>query len=109
MSRFNSNQLISKTVSYLNRVSGHSANKANEGAKFVKSFKGSGSNKMPESIKVRAERLAKVEAGRTMQTRVKTGVGATAIAGAGFLGLHKYHQHKDNQILSRIDKIYEIK
>jgi hypothetical protein len=50
--------------------------------------------------------MAKVEAGRTFQARAKAGVVGGALATGGFLGLHKYHQHKDNQILKKIDSMY---
>ncbi|MNK10008.1 hypothetical protein D3C87_280180 [compost metagenome] len=55
---------------------------------------------------IRAKRMAKVENGRTFQSRIKAGVGGAAVTGAGFLGMHKYHQHQDNKILAQIDKMY---
>lgn len=55
---------------------------------------------------LRAARMAKVESGRTFQSRVKLGLGAGAATAGGFLGVHKYHQHQDNEILKKIDKMY---
>lgn len=54
----------------------------------------------------RAKRIAQVEAGRSFQTRVKAGLGAGVVAGGGFLGLHKYHQHKDSEIMRKINEMY---
>jgi hypothetical protein len=54
----------------------------------------------------RAERIARVQAGRSFQTRAKTVAGTGAVAAGGFLGLHKYHQHKDNEIMRKINEMY---
>jgi hypothetical protein len=94
------NKYLSKTLKMLDTASGKSAkswaNKASVLEEAEKSGLTSG----------RARRKAKVEAGRTFQTRVKLGVGGAAVVGGGFLGLHKYMQHQDNKILARIDKLY---
>jgi hypothetical protein len=43
---------------------------------------------------------------RMVKARVKTGLGVAGVGTAGFLGLHKYHQHKDNAIMAKIDSMY---
>jgi hypothetical protein len=43
---------------------------------------------------------------RMKAARVKTGIGVAGAGTAGFLGIHKYHQHKDNAILAKIDSMY---
>ena len=47
------------------------------------------------------------EAGkRSTSARVKAGIGTAAVGTAGFLGIHKYQQHKDNAIMAKIDSMY---
>lgn len=106
MPKFNSNQILSRAVKYVDRLAGVSAKKYSNAASTLKGAKSMGINGVPESAVLRASRMAKVESGRTFQSRVKAGVGAAAATGAGFLGLHKYHQHQDNKILEKIDKMY---
>ena len=43
---------------------------------------------------------------RKVNARVGAGIGAAAMGAAGFLGIHKYHQHKDNAIMAKIDSMY---
>lgn len=43
---------------------------------------------------------------RMVDARTKFGIGVVGAGTAGFLGLHKYHQHKDNAILAKIDSMY---
>lgn len=94
------NLYLSKAVKYLDRLSGRSAREWRVKSDVL-------SEAAAKRISpLRAKRRAKVEAGRAFQTRAKTGVVGTALATGGFLGLHKYHQHKDNQILRKIDRMY---
>lgn len=51
--------------------------------------------------KVRA--MANEAALQTRDARVKLGLGAGAALGAGFLGIHRYHQHKDRAIMERLN------
>jgi hypothetical protein len=94
------NRYISKVVKFLDRLSGHSAREWKVKSDILSHAAKKGIT--PQ----RAERRARVEAGRSFQTRAKTGVVGGALGTAGFLGLHKYHQHKDNQILKKIDSMY---
>jgi len=108
MPRFKTNQILSKVVNYGDRLVGHSAGKLSNLANNLKNAKSMGVKGVPSESITRAERLAHVAKGRSLQTRIKTIAGVSAGVGAGFLGLHKYHQHKDNKILARIDKMYEV-
>ena len=94
------NQYISKAVNFLNRVSGKTNRDWKTKLRVMEDLE-----RKPMTLN-RAKRLAEVEKGRTFQTRVKTGLIGTTAATAGFMGMHKYHQHKDNQILKRIDRMY---
>lgn len=94
------NKYLSKTLKMLNRASGKSANEWATKARVLDEAEKSGLNA------TRAKRMAKVEAGRTFQTRAKLAVGGAAAVGGGFLGVHKYMQHQDNKILAQIDKLY---
>lgn len=94
------NKYLSKTLRMLNTASGKSAKEWATKARVLDEAERTGLSS------TRARRKAKVEAGRTFQTRVKLGVGGAAVVGGGFLGLHKYMQHQDNKILARIDKLY---
>jgi hypothetical protein len=94
------NLYLSKAVKFVDRISGHSAREWKMKSNIL-----SEASKKHITPK-RAERKAHVETGRSFQTRAKTGVVAGAVGAGGFLGLHKYHQHKDNQILKKIDSMY---
>lgn len=94
------NKYLSKTLKMLDTASGKSARSWANRAKVMSEAEQSGLTAS------RARRKAKVEAGRTLQTRVKLGVGGAAAVGTGFLGVHKYMQHQDNKILAQIDKLY---
>lgn len=107
MPKFNTNKILSKVVEYTDRLSGHSARKYENLAGSLKNAGRMGVKGVPEATKLRANRLTDVAKGRSFQTRLKTGVGVVGGSTAGFLGLHKYHQHKDNKIMERIDKMYQ--
>jgi ferric-dicitrate binding protein FerR (iron transport regulator) len=94
------NRYLSKTLKMLDTVTGKNAKAWANRAEVLREAEDKGITAL------RAKRQAQVEAGRTFQARVKTGVGAAAAVGAGFLGVHKYHQHQDNKILERIDRMY---
>lgn len=94
------NKYLSKTLKMLDTVSGKSAKSWANKAEVLREAEDTGLTAL------RAKRKAHVAAGRTLQARVKTGVGAAAAVGTGFLGVHKYRQHQDNKILERIDRMY---
>lgn len=51
----------------------------------------------------RVRDMANEAAAITRNARIKAGLGAAGIAGAGFLGVHRYHQHKDRAIMERLN------
>lgn len=97
------NLYLSKAIKFIDRLSGQSAREWRVKADVLRDAAKKGIT--PQ----RAERMAHVAKGRSFMTRAKTGTVAAAAGTAGFLGLHKYHQHKDNQILRRIDSMYVTK
>jgi len=93
--------------SFIDRVLGRTAAKARIVHNSLASASEMGIHGIPNSSINRARRVAKVQTGRTTQARIKAGVGGAAITSAGFLGVHKYHQHNDNKILNKIDEMYK--
>jgi hypothetical protein len=107
--RFNANQLVSKAVKIADEVSGYSARKYENAASVLRSANSmglKGSRRVGKPAIERMERLAQAHRGRSTQTRVKAGIGASAGVAGGFLGLHKYHQHRDEKIMDRINTMY---
>jgi hypothetical protein len=51
--------------------------------------------------------LASSAAKQTRDARVKAGLGVAGIGSAGFLGIHKYHQHQDRAIMDRLNRMYD--
>lgn len=94
------NKYLSKAVKYADRLSGASAKQWKAKASILSEAARTG------LTPARANRLAKVHAGRSFQTRAKTGLAIASAGAGGYLGLHKYHQHKDRQIMRRIDQMY---
>ena len=95
------NRYLSKTLKTLDQASGRSAKSWANKATVLREAEKHGLTAL------RAGRMAKVEKGRTFQTRVKLGLGGLATVGAGAFGFHTYMQHENNKILARIDKMYE--
>jgi hypothetical protein len=105
MPKFNSDQILDKVIKYGDRLSGSTKSKLNNAVHVLDNASHLGIPGIrPRSIHI-AKNLARKESKAVLRTRVKTGLGVAAVGGAGFLGLHKYHQHKDNKILERIDKM----
>lgn len=108
MPKFNANKIINHIANYGDRLVGSSARKYKNQYEVLRDIGNNGIRSgVSNQAVLRAKRLADTSSGRSMQTRVKTGVGAISAVGTGFLGLHKYHQHKDNKILERIDSMYK--
>lgn len=53
------------------------------------------------------QRWASTAAKQTRDARVKAGLGVAAVGSAGFLGIHKYHQHQDRAIMDRLNRMYD--
>lgn len=51
--------------------------------------------------------MATAAAKQTRDARIKAGLGAAGVGGAGFLGVHKYHQYQDRAIMDRLNRMYE--
>lgn len=92
---------------FIDRLAGTTARDSETVARVLNSRNSGLYSKTPSSLKTRANRVAEVDRGRSTQTRVTTGLVGTGAVGGGFIGLHKYHQHKDNRILQQIDKLYK--
>lgn len=107
MSKFNANRILSKVMTFGDNLAGHSARKYSNTAAALRNAPNMGIKGITSTAVRDAERRARVAKGRSFQTRVKTGIGTGLALGGGFLGLHKYHQHKDNKILERIDSMYK--
>lgn len=97
------NRYLSKTIQMLDRTTGKSAKSWANKAQVLREAEDTGLTAL------RAKRKAHVEAGRTLQTRVKIGVGGAAAVGTGLFGVHKYYQHQDRKIMEKIDKLYAHK
>jgi hypothetical protein len=54
----------------------------------------------------KVQQMAEEAAKETRNARLKASLGAGAVAGAGFLGIHKYHQHRDDAIMRKINSMY---
>jgi hypothetical protein len=103
--KINSKQLLDRVIKYGDRLSGHSKRKYEHIASALKEAPNVGIRNIPHNATRKADRLVKDESRRVLRTRVATGIAVGAAGGAGFLGIHKYHQHKDNKILERIDSM----
>jgi hypothetical protein len=94
------NKYLVKTIRGLENVSGKKANDWKNRANVLREAEAKG------TTAAEAEHKAKFHSAETLHARVKLGLGAGATVGAGFLGAHKYRQHQDNEIMKRIDKLY---
>lgn len=92
--------LLGKSIRFADDLIGHSAGKLRQEADVLSRAEARG--RTAKQALGEADEVAK----RSLRARVKTGIGAAGVGTAGFLGLHKYHQHKDNAILSKIDSMY---
>lgn len=91
---------LGKAINFVDDLIGHSH------AKFKAE---AGTLSKAEALGRRASHAIKdTEAARSrmVTARTKTGLGVAATGTAGFLGIHKYHQHRDNAIMAKIDKMY---
>jgi len=94
------NRYINRIAKFGDELVGYSAGKAKAKATLASEMAARGQT--PGQL----HRIADRKAIESRNTRIKTGIGATIGVGSGFLGLHKYHQHKDNAILAKIDSMY---
>jgi hypothetical protein len=106
MTLFNKNKILAKVVQYVDNLSGTSARRFKYDLEALRRSKNLGSEGVPQSTIDHVYGLANDAADRSFSARLNTGLGVGVGGTAGFLGLHKYHQHKDDKIMARIDKMY---
>lgn len=109
MPRFNSNQILEKAINYGDRLVGHSARKYENAANVMRDAKGMGIKGVSSEAITGSRSLSEKAKGESFRTRLKTGLTAVTGISGGFLGLHKYQQHKDNKILERIDRDFKVR
>jgi hypothetical protein len=105
MLKINKQQLLDRVIRYGDRLTGHSKGKYQHISSALKEAPNVGIRNIPEGATRKADRLLKNESKAVLRTRLATGLAVGVAGGSGFLGLHKYHQHKDNKILERIDSM----
>ena len=93
-------QFLNKAIRFADDVIGHSAGKLKQEADILSRAAAQGRSP------AQALHEASQAHDRMIQSRTKLGLGVAATGTAGFLGMHKYHQHKDNAILAKIDSMY---
>lgn len=109
MPKFNTDQILNKVIRYGDRLTGNTKRKLDNAVHVLSNAHNLGIYGIPQSSIRRAQHLAKKEGETVFKTRITTGAVVGAVGATGFLGLHKYHQHKDNKILERIDNMYKTK
>ncbi len=100
-------KILNKIVQYGDHLTGVTSRRLKGDVAALNRHKYSGSNGIPQSTINHVTGLSDKASASTFKTRVNTAVGALGVGGGGFLGIHKYHQHKDNKIMERIDKMYQ--
>ncbi len=93
--------LGSSVMDYLGRVSGHTASKLKNEAEILSRAQALG--RTAQQATIEADQAAKA----TNLSRLHTGASLLVGSGAGFLGVHKYHQHKDDAIMKQLDSMYQ--
>ena len=91
---------LSKAIGFVDDLVGHSHSRLRAEAETL-----SKAESLKRTAKDAFGEVEKAKA-RMVDARVKTGLGVAGAGTAGFLGLHKYHQHKDNAIMAKIDSMY---
>lgn len=93
---------VGHVADYLRRVSGATNREAQSFARHVAEA---------EAKKINAKsafNLADNARREMIASRIKTGLGVGAAGTAGFMGLHKYHQHKDQAIMDKLNTVHGI-
>lgn len=91
---------LDSVIRFADDVIGHSARNLKQEADVL--ARAAAQGRTPKMALAEAAEAQK----RMISSRTKLGLGVAAGGTAGFLGLHRYHQHKDNAILSKIDSMY---
>lgn len=107
MPPLNTNRILSKIVQFTDDITAHSARRYKSDLDALRRSKHIGPAGVPNSTINRLEGMSNAARSRSTEMRLRTAlVGGTA-GTAGYLGLHKYHQHVDNKIMARIDNMYK--
>lgn len=94
------NQAITSVGNFAENVIGSKARKLASEAEVLARHSTLGNS--PSKVQA----LAADASGKTRDARIKAGIGIAAAGGGGFLGVHKYHQHKDRAIMDRLNQMY---
>lgn len=103
----NTNRILNKIVEYGDHLVGGTARRFKGDLGALQRHKATGPEGVPQSTIDHVHGLSEKAHASMVKARVNTAFGVTAGAAGGFLGIHKYHQHKDNKIMERIDKMYQ--
>lgn len=107
MPLLNTNKILSKVVQFADDISAHSARRFKGDLNALRRHRSTGHAGVPQSTINHLESMSDAARSRSTETRLRTAlIGGTA-GTAGFLGLHKYHQHIDNKVMARIDNMYK--
>jgi hypothetical protein len=96
------NKGFSRAADYLHRVSGATNREAQSFARHVAEAEAKGINAKA------AFQAAENRRREMIASRLKTGLGAGLAGTTGLLGLHKYHQHKDQAIMDKLNAVHGI-
>lgn len=91
---------IGRAADFAEKVVGHRASTLRAEAEAVSRHAAAG--RTPREV----QRMASHATRQTRDARIKAGLGVGAIGTAGFLGIHRYHQHKDRAIMERLNTMY---
>ncbi len=105
--KINATNILNKITEYGDHLVGHSARRLRGDVGALSRHHDSGPKGIPVSTIKHVTGLSNAASASSLKARAYTAAGITGGAVGGFLGLHKYHQHKDNKIMERIDKMYQ--
>lgn len=103
----NSNKILNKIVQYGDHLVGGTSRRLRGDLGALQRHRTTGAEGIPQSTIDHVSGLSDAANASTLKTRVNTAIGLAGFGAGGFLGIHKYHQHKDNKIMERIDKMYQ--
>lgn len=106
MPSFNSKKILDKIVQFGDNLAGTSARRLKGDVEALKRSQHLGPEGIPQSTINHVLGLSDEARSASINTRINTGLTVGGVGTAGFLGIHKYHQHKDDKIMARINKMY---
>lgn len=102
-----STKILNKIVQYGDHLIGNTSRRLKGDLGALQRHKTSGAKGIHQSTIDHVSDLSNAATASTRKARINTALGAVGTLGGGFMGISKYHQHKDNKIMERIDKMYE--